>query len=147
MRESWDKDLSLNLKIPFFMVQELSQKMQRGGKILFTSTASAARGGGANTLAYGVAKAGIETITKNLAKSLGPKGIMVNCISPGFIHTRFQENTAKKTPKMIDQRKNLIPLGRAGMPDDVANSILYLISEENRFVTGECLKIDGGDFL
>lgn len=144
--EDWNHDIAINLSIPFFMAREVIKKMPEGGRVLFTSTASAAHGGGANSIAYGSAKAGIEFITKALAKHCGKKGVYVNCICPGFIDTRIHSK-AGKTQSDINDRINSIPLKKPGNTRDVAELIAFLVSEANGYVTGQCITIDGGDFI
>ena len=104
-------------------------------------------GGGATTLAYGVAKAGIEAVVRALAKVCASRGILVNAVAPGFIDTRFHVEAAKRTPAEIEKRQAMVPLGAAGTTEDVAAAVLYLISSQNQFTTGQCLCIDGGDFI
>jgi len=144
--KDWDHDIAVNLSIPFFMAREAIKLMPEGGRILFTSTASAAHGGGANSIAYGSAKAGIEFITRALAKHCGKNGIYVNCICPGFIDTRIHSK-AGKTQNEIKNRINSIPLRKSGKTRDVTELINFLISDSNGYVTGQCITIDGGDFI
>ena len=118
-----------------------------GGKIILISTASAKYGGGKTSLAYGVAKAGIECLTKGLAREGAPYDILVNCICPGFINTQFHTKRMKRTPEELERRAKLVPLKRAGEPIDIAGMILYLLSESGSYITGETISISGGDWL
>ena len=113
--EQWNTDLALNLTAPFFLAQSAIKYMQaNGGKIILTSTASAKHGGGSTSMAYGVAKAGIECLTKGLARICAPHNILVNAICPGFIDTEFHIQRMHRTAEDLRQRANLVPLKRAG---------------------------------
>lgn len=145
--EDWEKDLSINLTIPFFLTQQAYVRMEHGGRIILVGTASASKGGGTKSLAYGVAKSGVETIVKGTARQCGQKGILINAICPGFISTSFHKVQAQKTDDEIADRSKNIPVGRAGTPEDVASLIGFLLSTGSSFITGQCIKIDGGDFI
>ena len=145
----WNADLEINLSGPFFLAQRAFwyMKKQSQGRIVLMSTASAPHGGGQDTLAYGVAKAGIECLTKGLAKGGAAHNILVNALAPGFIDTRFHQDTLGRSKEEISRRTSLVPLKRAGRPSDVANMIEFLISEGGNFITGEVISISGGDWL
>ncbi|MBF0546911.1 MAG: SDR family oxidoreductase [Candidatus Riflebacteria bacterium] len=145
--QEWDRDLTINCSSPFFLARTAINQMTRGGKIVLMSTASATHGGGPTSFAYGVAKAGIEAITRGLAKFAAPKNILVNAIRPGFIKTRFHSEKAGKSSEDLQKRVKSIPLGREGKPKDVDELIFFLISSANEFITGECIGVTGGDFL
>jgi 3-oxoacyl-[acyl-carrier protein] reductase len=98
-------------------------------------------------MAYGVARAGIECLTKGLAREGAPYNILVNCVAPGFIDTKFQTTDAGKTKEEYERRMKLVPLKRAGRPEEVATVILYLLSDWSSFITGECIAVSGGDWL
>lgn len=145
---SWQSDISINLSSAFFTAQRAFHYMKEtGGKILMTSTASASHGGGAQTLSYGIAKAGVESLTKGLARSGAPYGILVNAIAPGLIDTRFHTDRLGRSPEMIKKRAELVPLKRAGHPEEVARMINFLLSSGGDFITGEVISISGGDWL
>lgn len=145
---NWENDLRLNLTVPFFMAQTAMKLMKgRGGKIILTSTASAQHGGGTTSLAYGVAKAGIECVTKGLARVGAPDRILVNAMVPGYIETPFHSRWKPLTPADKEKRVSLIPLKRAGQPSEVAAGIIFLLSEAASYMTGECLTMSGGDWL
>jgi len=148
-QEDWLADLNVNLSGPFFLSQRAMFYMMKAGRgrILLTSTASAKHGGGKNSMAYGVAKAGIECLVKGLAREGAPHGILVNAIAPGFIATQFHSKRMGRDRGALEQRAALVPLKRAGRPGDVAGLILYLLSSGGSFITGECISVSGGDWL
>jgi len=144
----WRADLDLNLVGPFFLAQAAMKHMRaKGGKIVLMGTASARHGGGSDTIAYGVAKAGIECLTKGLARIGAPYKILINAVCPGFIDTGIHVREMKRSPDDLKRRVELVPLRRAGTPAEVASVILFLASEMADYVTGECLCVSGGDWL
>ncbi len=147
-QQLWDNDIALNLSSAFFVAQAAVKNMKSfGGKIIFTSTASASRGGGKTSLAYGVAKAGIECLTKGLAKDCAQYKIFVNAIAPGFILTKAHTEKFGKTESDLFNRAQMIPLTRAGTPEDVVRVVMFLLSQGGDYITGEILNISGGDWL
>jgi len=148
-QKDWLTDLNVNLSGPFFLAQRVMFHMRkaRGGRIILTSTASAKHGGGAQSMAYGVAKAGIECLTKGLAREGAPHGILVNAVAPGFIATQFHSKRMRKDSTALKKRAAQVPLKRAGKSEDIANLIIYLLSAGGDYVTGECIAVSGGDWL
>jgi 3-oxoacyl-[acyl-carrier protein] reductase len=116
------------------------------GAIVTMSSLAAHNGGGPGAAIYAAAKAAVISLTKGLAKELAPRGIRVNCVSPGLIggtefHGRF-------TPKeAFTAAEKTIPIGRAGTPDDVARVIAFLASDDAAFLVGETIEINGGMFM
>lgn len=145
----WVADLRVNLNGPFFLAQRAMRYMrtQGGGRIVLTSTASARHGGGPTTIAYGAAKAGVECVVKALAREGAPHRILVNAIAPGFIDTPFHAKRMGRRPVDLTRRAALVPLKRAGTPEEVAHLIIYLLSSGASFITGECVAVSGGDWL
>lgn len=145
----WQEDISINLSIPFFLAQRACAYMKKsgGGRVVLMSTASAAHGGGQDTLAYGVAKAGVECLAKGLARSGAPDNILVNALAPGLIATRFHHDRLGRDAEALQRRAALVPLKRAGQPEDVAGMIEFLLSSGGGFITGEVIAISGGDWL
>ena len=149
MEPEWTADLAVNLSGPFFLAQRAMQLMKKGagGRIILTSTASAQHGGGSTSMAYGVAKAGVECLAKALARAGAPHRIVVNAVAPGFIDTPFHRARMKRGTNELKRRAALVPLGRAGTPDEVAQLIVYLLSPAAGYITGECIAVSGGDWL
>lgn len=139
--ESWSRafDVHVNavLRLARFAVPHMIE--QGEGAILLIGSAAGLRGC-VGALAYGVAKGVLPQFTRTLARELSDYNIRVNCVSPGIIHTPFQDFL---TPEQRENNiKSRIPLRREGKPEDVARAILELV--ENDFITGENLVIDGG---
>lgn len=147
-REDWSYDLDVNLVMPFFLAQRTANYLkEKGGRIILMSTASASHGGGATSLAYGIAKAGIECMVKRLAKDCAKYNILVNAIAPGFIKTKFHTEKMKRTEEQLKQRVELIPLKRQGTTKEIAETIIFLLSERASYITGQTIAISGGDWL
>lgn len=143
----WDYVLGVNLKGPFLLSQQLAPLFSsRGGAVINISSihASFAFPG---SVPYACSKAGLIALTRNLALELAPQHIRVNAICPGYIDTRlWQEYLARvANPEMVAQATTeLHPLGRRGLPLDVAEAALFFADEASSFVTGTCLVVDGG---
>jgi 3-oxoacyl-[acyl-carrier protein] reductase len=153
--EDWDYVLAVDLKGVFFCCQAVAPHMisRRYGKILNISSISgtgasshAAGGAQAGNANYAAAKAGVIQLTKTLARELGPHGINVNSVAPGFVLTSMTGTT--RSPKEIEEhiaaRAAMAALGRTGTPEDIANVVLFFVSDESSFVTGQTLYVDGG---
>lgn len=148
IEEDWSYDLSVNMIMPFFLAQRTVNYMKdNGGRIILMSTASAAHGGGSASLAYGVAKGGIECIVKRLAKDCARHNILVNAIAPGLIITKLHTERMKKTQEELKKRIDFIPLGRAGTAQDFANAVIFLLSKGSSYITGQTINVSGGDWL
>lgn len=116
------------------------------GRIVLTSTASAVHGGGKDSFAYGLSKAGIEYLVKHVAKHYASNGVLANGVSPGFISTGFHEHRMGKGADYIDKRGKSVRVGYPGSPEDIAR-IMDMLAFDNNFVTGQIVAVDGGDFL
>ncbi|MDT0159866.1 MULTISPECIES: 3-oxoacyl-ACP reductase FabG [unclassified Bacillus (in: firmicutes)] len=140
--EDFQKVIDVNLTGVFHCTQAVIPSMieQGKGKVISTSSVSGVYGNIGQTN-YAAAKAGVVGMTKTWAKELGRKGINVNAVAPGFIHTGM---TAKVPEKVIGQMKQMVPLGRLGSPEDIANAYLFLASDESDYINGTVLHVDGG---
>ena len=146
--KDWNKDIAINLGGPFYVIQRVFEHMKkRGGKIVLMSTASAKHGGGYQTMAYGIAKAGLEALTKGVAREGAKYNILVNAIAPGLINTRFHKEKLGRNSAEMKKRANLSKLKRIGEPKEIAMIIDHLISDEVNYTTGEVISISGGDWI
>jgi len=140
--KEYDRIMNINAKTPFFIIKEAFNNMKKnGGKIINISSNITKFGMGRNSsIQYAASKSILDTLTIGLA-NLGAKyNILVNSISPGFINTKLQTNRPD-----YDKRIKMIPLQRAGTIDDIANMVTYLVSDKGNFITGQNIRIAGGE--
>ena len=140
--EQWNQVIGVNLSGVFHCTRAVAPQMvERGrGKIINTSSIVGTSGNFGQTN-YAAAKAGLIGMTKTWARELGPKGITVNAVAPGFIATEM----VKKMPeKVLQSMRERTPMRRLGEPRDVANAYLFLASAESDFINGAVLAVDGG---
>jgi NAD(P)-dependent dehydrogenase (short-subunit alcohol dehydrogenase family) len=143
--DEWQRVLDVNLTGTFFAMQAAARHMVkagRGGSII-TIASIAAKVPEAGPAAYAVSKAGVWMLTKHAARSLGPAGIRVNAIGPGYIQTNMTQ-VLSDLPMIRDQLMLAIPLQRMGQAREVAATALFLASDESSYFTGEILHPDGG---
>lgn len=150
--EDWDRVLSVNLKGPYNCTQEAIQFMlpQKSGKIINISSISGLGGAPVGELAYCCAKAGLIAFTTVAAQDLGPYGINVNCVAPGWTRTDMTTRETKaETEELYKLKASMAAVRRIGEPTDIANAVLYLASDDSSFVAGQVIVVDGGrmDFL
>jgi L-rhamnose 1-dehydrogenase len=141
----WDEVLEVNLKGYFLCSQAVARVMvERGikGRIIAVSSISAEFGGSAQAH-YCASKAGINLLVKSMAISLGPFGITCNAVLPGTVETDINR-PALAAPEVRDYWSRRTPLGRIGMPDDIAGPVLFFASEDSAWCTGAMLVVDGG---
>jgi 3-oxoacyl-[acyl-carrier protein] reductase len=145
--ERWDEVMNLNLKSAMLCSQGVAQSMiaRKTGAIVNVASIAGRNGGGLGAAAYSVAKGGLITFTKSLAKELAPHGIRVNAVSPGVIDTPFHQ--VFSTPEMIRSFVATIPLGRVGTPHECARVIAFLASDAASYVVGETVEINGGQLM
>ncbi len=142
----WDRTLATNLRGAHVVTDAAIPHVQReGGSIVFVSSTAGQRGEARHS-AYAATKGALISYTKSLAVELGPRGVRVNCVAPGWVET------AMTAPVLADpaSRKEIertIPLGRVAGPEDVAHTILFLVSDLARYVHGEVLNVNGGSVL
>jgi 3-oxoacyl-[acyl-carrier protein] reductase len=138
----FDAVVSTHLRGTFLVAKAAARRMfrRRTGCIINLSSVVGRRGN-AGQANYAAAKAGIIGLTKSLAKELGPRGVRVNAIAPGYIDTPMTQALPEETRKLI---VDATPLRSIGVADDVANAVLFLASDEARFITGCVLPVDGG---
>lgn len=146
--DDWDTVIDVHLKGAFLCSRAAQKYMveQRYGRIVSLSSASAL--GNRGQANYSAAKAGLQGFTRTLAIELGPFGITVNAVAPGFIDTEMTRSTARRQgldpEEVIANAAKTIPVRRVGQPRDVANVICFLCSEEAGFVSGQIIYVAGG---
>lgn len=143
--EDWDTVININLKGTFLCSREAVKVMskQRYGRIINIASVIAFTGN-PGQVNYGASKAGIVGLTKTIAKEYASRNITVNAVAPGFIMTAMTETI----PENIKQDMiNAIPLGRFGVPEDVANAVIFLASTEASYITGQVIHINGGMYM
>ncbi|MFH1975833.1 MAG: SDR family oxidoreductase [Pseudomonadota bacterium] len=140
----WQKIIESNLNGTFLCSKKAGQIMrgQKKGKIVSISSIAARRSAPAMGI-YGIAKAGIEMMTKVLAQELAPFDIQVNAVAPGMVKTKFSE-PFWSNKEIYDQIVRTIPLGRLAEPADVAYPVIFLCSDASNFITGQTIMVDGG---
>ena len=138
--EEWDNIINVNLKSAFYTIQEVLPNMinRKEGLIINISSVWGIVGASCE-VAYSVSKAGLDGLTKSLAKELGPSNIRVNSIAPGIIDTKMNDNLDEKTKKEIIEE---IPLNRIGRPIDIYKCAKWLVEDE--YTTGQIISPNGG---
>ncbi len=143
--DAWDAVLDTNLKGVFLCSREVIKDMakQRYGRIINITSVAAFMGnpGQAN---YSASKAGIVGFTKTVAKEYAGRGITVNAVAPGFIETAMTDILPEN---IKEEMKKLIPLGRFGTVEDIANAVIFLASVESGYITGQVIHVNGGMYM
>ena len=140
--DDWDSVMNINLKGCFNGIKSVARPMikNKAGRII-NITSVIGQIGNAGQSNYAASKAGIMGLTKSMAKELGSRNITVNAVAPGYITT---DMTNELNDEVKEQLKSSIPLGRLGTPDDVANLVCFLASDEAGYITGQTFNVDGG---
>ncbi|GAA6212120.1 3-oxoacyl-[acyl-carrier-protein] reductase [Hyphomicrobiales bacterium 4NK60-0047b] len=140
--EEWDDVIAVNLTAAFTLMRGALRGMMRNrsGRIVNIASISGVIGNPGQPN-YSASKAGLVGMSKSLAREIAPRGITVNCIAPGFIQTPM---TDELNEKQVEQIAQAIPTGTFGDPDDIASAVLYLSSDEAKYMTGQTLHINGG---
>jgi NAD(P)-dependent dehydrogenase (short-subunit alcohol dehydrogenase family) len=143
--EDWDKLLGVNLKGAFNCTKAVVEGMtaRRWGRVINISSIGALNGTG-RSVGYAAAKAGLIGFTKRLGREVAPYGVTVNVVAPGFIETGM---TNDWSPERLARRLADIPMGRAGLPEDIAGAVAYLAGEEAGYVTGQVISPNGGSYF
>jgi 3-oxoacyl-[acyl-carrier protein] reductase/2-hydroxycyclohexanecarboxyl-CoA dehydrogenase len=143
-QEQWDQVISVNLTGTFHCTQLAGQLMRERNEGRIINIASASWLGNIGQANYAASKAGVVGLTKTASRELARKGVTANAICPGFIET---DMTRSVPEKVWDIMVSKIPMGRAGKPEDVANMVAFLASEEASYITGEVINVGGGMIL
>ena len=143
--EEWDDVINIHLNGQYLLIKSFLKKMvkNRWGRIINISSTSAALGnkGQAN---YAAAKAGIEAMSRSLARELGSRNINVNCVAPGFIDTDMTKEISKGNQDFFASQ---IPLGRLGKSSEIAEVVYFLASDQANYITGQTLHVNGGLYM
>jgi len=142
----FDGIVNVHFKGVYFLTQKLLPLLNDGGRIINISS-GLARFALPGTSAYGAAKGAVEVLTRYLAKELGARGITVNVVAPGAIETDFSDGRVRDNPEYNKRVAEMTALGRAGVPDGIGPMIAVLLSDENRWVTGQRIEVSGGMVL
>jgi NAD(P)-dependent dehydrogenase (short-subunit alcohol dehydrogenase family) len=145
----WDVVLDTNLRGVYLMCKHaLPPMVERGqGAVVNVASYLGVFGARDTTPAYNASKAGVIALTRSLALQVGPQGIRVNAVCPGFVVTSLNEHIIRDAPDPVAKEKEMArpyPLGRLGRPEDVAAAILFLASDQAAWITGASLLVDGG---
>jgi 3-oxoacyl-[acyl-carrier protein] reductase len=140
--DQWDAVINTNLKSVFNLTKGATKHMMRAksGSIINITSVVGIKGN-AGQANYSASKAGIIGFTKSVALELGSRNIRCNAVAPGFIET---EMTGELDQKVVDEWRKAIPLKRGGTPEDVANAVAFLASDQSSYISGQVLQVDGG---
>jgi 3-oxoacyl-[acyl-carrier protein] reductase len=145
--ELYDSVMNLNVKSVYFVAQAVAPAMiARGaGSIVNVSSIAARNGGGPGATIYAAAKAAVSAITKGLSKELAPQGIRVNAVSPGTVDNDFHAKFSNA--EILEAARKTIPAGTLGTNDEVADLVLYLVSNGGRYIHGQTIEVNGGQWM
>ena len=142
--EDFDNLFAVNVRAPFFLVQQLLPALCMGSTIIFTSSLIA-RASVGTLSAYAATKGAVDTLVKHFAVALGPCGIRVNAVAPGVVETDMSNFT--KTEAGREAALGMQALKRLAQPDDIAPVVVFLASDQARWITGDTVRVDGGSKL
>ncbi len=146
--DEWDKVMAVNLRGPFLMAKHTVPLMDTfQSPVIINIGSIEGISGNPNHSAYMASKAGVHGLTASMAIDLGPKGIRVNAIAPGWIETDLNQGYLNDLPNQETAKKELVklhPIGHIGKPSDIGNTAVWLASAQSRFVTGQVIRVEGG---
>ncbi len=139
--EQWDRTLAVNLKGPFMVGQEFLKHGPKGGAMVNISSIGG-QTGGSKAPDYAASKAALISLTRSLARLGSARNIRVNAVAPGWIKTDIFSD--EQLVNLQQEAAKVIPMGRLGMPEEIAGSVLFLLSGQASYITGHCLNVNGG---
>ena len=142
--EDFDQLFAVNVRAPFFLVQQLLPVLCKGSTIIFTSSL-AARASVGTLSAYAATKGAVDTLVKHFAAALGPRGIRVNAVAPGVVETDMSNFARTEAGREVTL--GMQALKRVAQPDDIAPVVAFLASDAARWITGDTVNVDGGSRL
>ncbi|MEU5992142.1 glucose 1-dehydrogenase [Spirillospora sp. NPDC047418] len=141
--DEFDRIFAVNVRAPFFIVQQGLGRLRDGGRVINISSGAASLAL-PEIMAYGATKGALDTFTLNLAKELGPRGITVNSVAPGIVDTDTNAGWLRGNPEAQAYAESLSALGRIGKPEDIAGVVSFLASDDAGWVTGRVVDVTGG---
>lgn len=144
----WDRTLAVNLKGPFLLIQSAARIMaESGGGVIVNIGSIAGRAHGLkDRSAYVASKMGLIGLTREAARELASYGIRVNAVCPGVVETEMTAEL-RENEEMMKRWREDIPLGRLGLPDEIAEVVRFLCSDDARYLTGQTINVDGGKVM
>jgi 3-oxoacyl-[acyl-carrier protein] reductase len=141
--DEYDRTFAVNTKAPFFVTRLGLSRLRDGGRIVNITTGLTRRAEMPDLVVYAMSKAGVDTLTINLAKQLGPRGITVNAVAPGITATDMNADW-RHGPEVLAHVATMSPLQRVGEPADIADIVAFLASDDARWITGQWIDATGG---
>jgi 3-oxoacyl-[acyl-carrier protein] reductase len=142
--ELWEQMMMLNLSSTFFLTKAILPCMvaRKRGFVVNISSVAARTGGGLGALAYAAAKGAVSTMTKSLATEFAPLGVRINAVSPGTVDTNYHRHFSDE--QMLSAVRSATPLRRIGTSEEIADVIVFLCTEQARFIHGQVIEVNGG---
>lgn len=142
--ENWQEVLFEHCIVPFMLTQLAvpALRARDGGAIVYVSSVAAKYGGSTRTIHYAASKAALETAMRGVARQVASAGVRINGVRAGFVQTPQQSG---RSASEIEQRIRMIPMARAGTAEEIAAAVVFLLSDDARFITGEIVTVAGGD--
>ncbi|MEV0386721.1 SDR family oxidoreductase [Nonomuraea sp. NPDC050643] len=144
-REGFERLFAVNSTAPFFVTQLALPRLRDGGRIITIGTMLTRGMAMPSAIDYAMSKAALDVLTSVLAKQLGPRGITVNTVAPGVIDTDMHQG--RLVGEALAWLSSLSPLGRLGTPEDIADTVAFLASDDSRYMTGHHLDVSGGTLV
>ncbi len=146
--EDWTLQEAVNLRATFFLSRAVARVMRaqgRGGRIVTFASQGWWTGGFGGSVAYAATKGGVVSMSRGLARTYGPDGILVNCVAPGAVDTPMLRDDM--SPEALERFREQIPLGRFAAPEEVAGAVVFLASDHASYITGATLNVSGGQLM